>query len=254
MNCPHCGAENPSGAKFCRKCGNFLETQAPKEEVGPETNPAPIREPLPPQGDATYHKDTEPTAPTPVKDGKHQDTVCPYCGGTNCQPVSRTTGKASGGGYSVSDGCCGMCMLGPIGLLCGIGGKGSKIDLKNEVVWVCRSCGKQHLSQKDALGKAIALGTSYGTGAAIIGLVISVGMFAYGWSWIFAVLWAFSPLVVYGMVSEEVEKELGYPMEEILPPNMSPVKILLISEILMILLLWLGGDLLDSFFEQLSQS
>lgn len=142
-------------------------------------------------------------------------------------------------------------MLGPVGLLCGLCGAGSKMDLKSEVVWVCRSCGKEHLSQKDALEKAAALATSYGMGAAIIGLIISIGMYASGWSWIFAAIWALSPLIIYGMVDSQIEEELGYPMKEILPPSVSIPTILITAEVIMVLLLWLGGPLVYDFFEEL---
>ena len=267
MDCPHCGGNNPPEANFCRKCGGPLTAPAPSEGTPPAPpkgngeSGALTRTPAPapdftstpaPDVAPDFTPDPPPDGPASAPGGKHQDPVCPFCGGTDCQPVSRTTGKARGGGYSISDGCCGMCLMGPVGLLCGLGGGRSKIDLKNEVVWVCRTCGKQHLSQKDGLEKAVALASSYGTGAVIIGLIISFGMYVYGWSWIFAALWAFSPLVVYGMVSTQVEEELGYPMAEILPPNTSIPKILILSEIGMILLLWLGGHFIFDFLDEMA--
>lgn len=258
MNCPHCGAGNPAKGKFCRKCGKPLAAQGLEEKLEPETKFTPVVDlAAPPQNDIQPNSYTEPVPPGPerpmvtAEGGKHQDPICPHCGGTDCQPVSRTTGTAKGGGYSISNGCCGMCMLGPIGLLCGLCGSGSKMDLKSEVVWVCRSCGKEHLSQKDALEKATALATSYGMGAAIIGLILSIGVHVSGWPWLLAVAWAFSPLLVYGMVAAQIEEELGYPMEEILPPSVSIPTILIAAEVIMVLLLWLGGPMVNDFFEGL---
>lgn len=226
MKCPHCGVGNPEAGKFCRSCGKPLETHEEKK--------AELTEQL-----------------APVGDGKHSDLVCPYCGGTDCQPVSRTTGTAKGGGYNIGNGCCGMCMLGPFGLLCGLCGTKSKIDLKNETVWVCRSCGKVHLSQKDALAKAFAMAVSLGTWAAVIALILSFAVNLCGWSWLFAAAWAFSPLVVRAMVDVQISDELGYPMREILPPNVSIPVILVVAEIIMVLILWKGGPLVNDFVEGL---
>ncbi len=242
MTCKHCGANNPEGAKFCRGCGQPLARSEPARSKPPQFEPA---KPDPP-------KPAPAPSPKPlVPEGEHQDPVCPHCGGTDCQPVSRTTGSLKGGGYSISDGCCGMCLLGPFGLLCGLLGSGGKMDLKNEVVWVCRSCGKQHLAQKDALEKATAMAGSMATGLVVAALVISVGVHFYDWTWLLAVACCISPLIGYGIIEEQITEELGYPMKEILPPSTSIPLILIGAEIGVILLLWIGGPMVFDLLESL---
>ena len=44
-----------------------------------------------------------------------------------------------------------MLLLGPFGLLCGLCGKGSKVESKSELWWVCKKCGKAHIALADAL-------------------------------------------------------------------------------------------------------
>lgn len=64
---------------------------------------------------------------------------CPLCGGTNCTPLveNSTTGKD----FSVSKGCCGAVLLGPIGILCGACGKGKQTT--STMYWVCPNCGNK---------------------------------------------------------------------------------------------------------------
>ncbi len=64
---------------------------------------------------------------------------CPKCNDDNCQLINEvsTSGKDFGAGKS----CCGMILLGPIGLLCGFCGKGKQLNTNN--YWVCNSCGNK---------------------------------------------------------------------------------------------------------------
>lgn len=64
---------------------------------------------------------------------------CSRCGSENCQVINETTSK--GKDVSASKGCCGYMLLGPIGLLCGVCGKGKQ--LKNNNYWVCNNCGNK---------------------------------------------------------------------------------------------------------------
>ena len=64
---------------------------------------------------------------------------CPFCGGDNCQVINEVT--TDGKDFSVSKGCCGAILFGPIGLLCGACGKGKEIINRN--YWVCTNCGKK---------------------------------------------------------------------------------------------------------------
>ena len=64
---------------------------------------------------------------------------CPKCNSGDCQIINEfsTSGKA----FHASKGCCGAVLLGPIGLLCGMCGKGKQA--KNESFWLCNNCGKK---------------------------------------------------------------------------------------------------------------
>lgn len=64
---------------------------------------------------------------------------CMRCGGENCQIINKTTTK--GKDFSASKGCCGLMLLGPIGLLCGVCGKGKQTNTTN--YWVCNNCGNK---------------------------------------------------------------------------------------------------------------
>jgi len=62
---------------------------------------------------------------------------CLSCGSDNCQFVSEVSSK----GFSASKGCCGFLLFsGPIGLLCGLCGRG-KTD--TQTYWVCNNCGNR---------------------------------------------------------------------------------------------------------------
>lgn len=60
---------------------------------------------------------------------------CPKCGSENVQYVTTTDTK----GPSVSQGCCGWIIFGPVGLLCSFCGSGST----TKKYWVCNNCGTQ---------------------------------------------------------------------------------------------------------------
>lgn len=66
-------------------------------------------------------------------------THCPKCGSTNCQMMMRTKTESTPFGFG--DACCGWVFLGPIGILCGFCGMGTKTETEN--YWVCNDCGKK---------------------------------------------------------------------------------------------------------------
>ncbi len=64
---------------------------------------------------------------------------CPRCKGENCQYV--TTSETYSKGFDSGDACCGLLLLGPIGLLCGLCGSESNTKVKE--YWVCHDCGNK---------------------------------------------------------------------------------------------------------------
>lgn len=189
MNCKICGAENPPDAKFCRECGQKLDTAeitaAPKVEAAICQNCG-TQNPI----DAQYcrqcgqslgksedsdsiMKDVASIASEAASLGalfvkeageafsevieaqaeSRNDTICPFCGGENCQTMLKSTMDTTYKNYKWGSGCCGMLLLGPFGLLCGLCGTGVKTKTQNELWWTCLKCGKQHLALADALKK-----------------------------------------------------------------------------------------------------
>lgn len=61
---------------------------------------------------------------------------CPRCGNDNSQIINEV--HTSGKDFSVSKGCCGYVLLGPLGVLCGACGEGKQT--RNTQYWVCNSC------------------------------------------------------------------------------------------------------------------
>lgn len=226
MKCGYCGASNPDTAKFCRKCGKTLVTdwiepkEAPKQSI-------------------------------PVVVTVHKDTVCPFCGSENCQPVMRNVTKIRGSGYSASSACCGLCLLGPFGLLCGLCGTGTKVDIQNETVWICQKCGKQHLSQKDALEKAQVLAANGMMGILLIALLLSGWLSVGSIGWLFPLAWTLTPVIAWFGIDAELSEELGYPFKEVLPPDSSVAIYLIIAEIITIVVLLFGGPVLTNILEGL---
>ena len=71
--------------------------------------------------------------------GSISKILCPKCGGQNCTPVVETS--TAGKDFSVGKGCCGLALLGPLGLLCGACGKGKQTT--STTYWMCSNCGNK---------------------------------------------------------------------------------------------------------------
>ena len=257
MYCIHCGKEIPDGASFCIHCGKkqtvevqpSVETYSKKEgnqtvQSGEQSDQQNVP---PPEQDSDTNTNTnsatsaEPSnqqeAPSfkelakELKDvgssvlncegETRNDTICPFCGADNCQPMQKTTTETSVKGYGWGSGCCGMLLLGPFGLLCGLCGAGSKSKTSSELWWTCMKCGKQHLALADGLKKwdnsvsmllvsACMLGIFFlivrYMELGIIGLILELG---------FVIA---PPLGLCGL-HEEVSEELGVPILDYLTPE-----------------------------------
>lgn len=240
MNCPNCGLGNPPAAKFCRKCGQMLmqAEEPPVKEA--ERTPQPS---LPAEEETTIESSPAELEPT----GERREETCPYCGGSHCDPITKVNAKFSAKGPSTTGCCCGICLFGPVGALCGLCGMGAKVDMKQDVVWICRDCGKEHLSRADALEKTLVMTTSYALVVLLGALVISAGVMVGNWPWLIAVGWAFAPLICWELIKDEVSGALGYPLTEILPPSVSVPLYLVMAEVVVVLVLLFGGPIVDKF-------
>lgn len=72
---------------------------------------------------------------------------CPKCGSEHIQFVSNTSSK----GFSAGNACCGSVMFGPLGLLCGACGAGTK----KEEYWICRGCGNKFANWEGQLNQGV---------------------------------------------------------------------------------------------------
>jgi len=133
MYCRFCGAEIQENDRFCKKCGKQVQNAPASVEKSPSIQK------------------------TQVEDVAHDKSgFCPNCGAglEYCNPIPKVNVKTSGGGFSFWDGCCGMILLGPVGLLCGACGKGVKTEVRSETWFVCQKCGTEFMSKQSILEKA----------------------------------------------------------------------------------------------------
>ncbi len=63
--------------------------------------------------------------------------TCPKCGNQHLQAATEI--NTYGKDFSASKGCCGAIILGPIGILCGLCGKGRQTH--STTYWMCPTCG-----------------------------------------------------------------------------------------------------------------
>ena len=191
--CKNCGASNTADAKFCHQCGQELSSEAEDPEQ---------------KSDDDLGKDAlvfgaglldESAAKT------HNDTVCPFCGEPDCHPLQKNETTVTNKSYGWGSGCYGMLLLGPFGLLCGLCGKGSKVESKSELWWVCKKCGKAHIALADALKKwEIATDGIYGSAVAAA-LVLIVAKYLFNFE-IFAYITAAFPALGLASVHSEISK------------------------------------------------
>ena len=197
MKCRICGADNTEGAKFCHNCGTALSDVQVSAEPRRGSNGNPAGGP---------------------KNAGHErnDTICPFCQAADCQPMQKSTTEIKNQGYKWGSGCCGMLLLGPFGLLCGLCGTGSKIKTENELWWTCMKCGKQHLALADALKRREAVisglpisGLSMGIAAIILRWLFDAGFFL---SAVIIIAAALGLAIATSEAEKEISQELGEPL------------------------------------------
>lgn len=115
MRCNACGAPNSEDARFCTTCGERFEVEKRKED-NIEEQAVVIQE------ERTTH------------DHNGNTVSCPNCGSKQVQFITVTEGSD----YDAGNGCCGLLLFGPIGLICGlVNNKKTKTTRK------CMNCGEE---------------------------------------------------------------------------------------------------------------
>lgn len=199
MYCRFCGAENSDEHQYCKKCGKSLAIA----EASSSDNVN-----LPPkQQDAALDKNTY-----------DHGVICPNChsGAEFCHPIVKTDITTSGG-YSFWDGCCGMILLGPAGLLCGACGQ-TTTKIKSATWWVCKNCGKEFMATHSAMEQASVSMRSSAIYTAIIGAFLSMDVQTEKPIWIIAIL-ILIILGLWGSIALRIEEVTGRPVEKLLPEH-----------------------------------
>ena len=191
--CKNCGANNKADAKFCHRCGQELSFKVEDNEQ---------------KSDEDLGKDVLAFGAGLLDESAakiRNDTTCPFCNEPGCQPLQKSETTVTNKSYGWGSGCCGMLLLGPFGLLCGLCGKGSKVESKSELWWVCKKCGKAHIALADALKKwEIATDGIYGSAVAAA-LVLIVAKYLFNFE-IFAYITAAFPALGLASVHSEISK------------------------------------------------
>lgn len=215
MLCNQCGKDNPDGAKFCKYCGNLLHNNLSKSRQW-ETKFI----------DLLKYFMREKTRAAKIYFGEKprnpSDQECPHCGSNDTQIIQKNITDVKTKGYNVGNGCCGLCLLGPFGLLCGMIGTGTKVKTSNETWWHCKNCGQQYISQASVLEKAEIFANGLFGNSLIAGAIFS--MFYY-WGFesrlaafiIMLMLSIFFPLGMISVNYDLLNKELGYSIIDVLP-------------------------------------
>ena len=255
VTCQKCAADNPDDAKFCRRCGNsLLEKTQPEEQKTPNEQQSQRQE---------TPKDTPNFREICglMKDGiaavvneeprEKNDTICPFCQESDCQPLQKSATEVHNQGYRWGSGCCGMFLLGPFGLLCGMCGTGSKVKITNELWWTCKKCGKQHISKDSASTKWDAAVTGLvGTGFAGGVLLMLARWLELGFVTILIGVDALiTPISGLYQVYKTLSQELGTSIIGILTPKQKKDSLLLlgVSLILVLAVGIFGLSLLEYF-------
>jgi len=237
--CKKCGKEMTEGAQYCSNCGNPVDveqTESNENSFQNNNNDKTIwellvdflkvlRECMKDTGGhiiSTINKVIymEPNIP--------KDSTCPYCNSEDSFPIVKSETEIKTKGYSIGKCCCGMCLLGPFGLLCGSIGSGSKVKSRSLTWWGCKNCGKQHLAQHDAIemmklfmDKMVINCFCYGSiGSLLLYPILDEvvhGFFRTIVIVLIAVLVGVSvPLYFLYQLCEDINKQLGYNVWDIL--------------------------------------
>ena len=218
MYCGHCGKENTDDAKFCVYCGASLQEEASGKSTGSRAQEQTFWKLLENEIKAVRNHGTSFCKEEPIIP---DDKQCPNCGSFNIHMVQKNMTDIKSSGYNLGNGCCGLCLLGPFGLLCGLLGTKSKVKVTNETWWMCNECGKEHISQASALEKAENfIGTLWGN-VLLLGVIGSL-FFYWGLgpnllSFLLVIgISIIVPLAFTAINYDMLSKELGYSIIDIL--------------------------------------
>lgn len=216
MFCIKCGARNPDGSKFCSTCGAaMVDTEklngsaANQQPIHPQNTgshavaPTPQSSATPTPSQPTAPTNHSPIAPMPQMPiittpqppaapnstnpnnssyssyGNPMKVHCPKCGSDRLLSGTDVTTTTKSSGYKSGLGCLGFLMWGPLGLLCGLCGMGSKTTTKVKDKFVCQDCGNEFPTIEEKK-RELAVGAAQGIIIGIIAVFVSFGFFGDG--------------------------------------------------------------------------
>ena len=219
--CKHCGASNPENSKFCHRCGSAMTEEQEKAAQDPPFSSGSAAENTPKLNEVCAEVKQGISEAIRQEATERNDTLCPFCGEPACQPMQKNTAEVRTQNYRWGSGCCGLFLLGPFGLLCGLCGTGAKASVNSEWWWTCLKCGKQHIALEDALKKWDAAVSS------LIGAGISGGLVFALFSWlelgfislIAEIVALITPVTGLYTIGKQISQELGSPLFPYLSPE-----------------------------------
>ncbi len=222
---------------YCRKCGAELDD---KMVVCPYC------------AEPTQHHAAQTVDNTQEGHSTNKDTICPHCNTMGCTPLQKNTTKITNSNFNWSSGCCGLLLMGPFGLLCGLCGKGTKVDIQNETWWICMKCGRQHISRDDAVEKGKKMLYSSITLGALIAFLAYIILQSYNFGMFFvALVSAITPIILWYRIREQLSGELGVDIMSVLTSEeKKECKVLLIASFVVTVIVGLFGySILLAFIE-----
>lgn len=255
--CPSCGAKNSAAANFCKDCGKEL----PKSDSPNSCQTDDATSSMIPQEKNDHTSESKQREPNAARN----DTICPYCKESDCTPMQKSTTEVNTKTYKWGSGCCGMFLLGPFGLLCGMCGTGSKVKTDNELWWTCLKCGREHLAFADAIKKWETIvsrlpiaGISWGIEGVIAkalfkslmiwwwgeGLITSILTFLFPIFFIVCI----AKLMNEATATKEISEQFGEPIEQYLTKEQkdTELKIQLITLGITLFICYFGVPILDA--------
>lgn len=238
--CPMCGNEIESDARYCPKCGCLIgneevvnENKTYSDETGSFWKSLIdffnlVKEVM---REAKFQFTNVIDESVNEVPNKPSDAKCPYCDCEDTYLVVKNEVQVKQRGYDWGSGCCGMCLLGPFGLLCGLCGSESEVNSKSRSWWGCKNCGRHHLAQHDAVEMIssfvdVLSVSCFGYGAiGSILIYLILDQFIHGFLQtilvllIAAVLAVSVPLYLVYRFFEKMKEQLGYEAWEILEPE-----------------------------------
>ncbi|WP_018704796.1 zinc ribbon domain-containing protein [Anaeromusa acidaminophila] len=182
MFCNKCGNKLSEDASFCHKCGVKVNLQKDLQDMG-----------------KTAKHDV-------VGRQTNEGAYCPKCKSRKLQVLIESKVEGKGGGYGTGKGCLGWLLFGPLGLLLGIFGNGTKITTTNETFFICMDCSNKFREAKELMEEKSRI-SGWSFISAPFAIVFGIIALFYGLIFPGLILVALGGLAVFGGFSDKKASE-----------------------------------------------